>query len=170
MEGPRRCISLLTGQKFLLSEVLVRVVSAYPGFQCIGYFRLSDLLQAFILMITLEYKNVEDRDLYIKLFQLFAKYFIQHELGTLQFELCIADKNPLKLIIFERYVGVAFLYYNACLACQCWTCQILKAEYSLWPQLLRDKSVAVKGRSHIGRCYVFIDRTRRVPRSLQIVK
>ena len=69
-------------------------------------------MQAFLLVITHEYKTIRDRDLFISLFEPLAKYVIQHEPETLAYELSISDRNPLKIIIFERYdVHRSVLYH-----------------------------------------------------------
>lgn len=60
--------------------------------------------QAFLLVITHKYKTIRDRDLFISLFEPLAKYVVHHEPETLAYELSVSDKNPLEIIIFERYV------------------------------------------------------------------
>lgn len=58
--------------------------------------------QAFLLVIQQEYKSLRDRDAFIALFEPLAKYVAQHEKTTLAYELSISDKDPHKVIIFER--------------------------------------------------------------------
>jgi quinol monooxygenase YgiN len=58
--------------------------------------------QAFLLVITHEYKSIRDRDVFIELFTPLAKFVQQHEPDTLAYELSISDKDPHKIIIFER--------------------------------------------------------------------
>lgn len=58
--------------------------------------------QAFLLVITHEYKTIRDRDIFISLFEPLAKYVVQHEPDTLAYDIAISDKNPLKVLIFER--------------------------------------------------------------------
>ena len=59
-------------------------------------------MQAFLLVITHEYKSLRDRDVFISLFEPLAKYVRLHEPETLAYELSVSDKDPHKLIIFER--------------------------------------------------------------------
>ena len=60
-------------------------------------------VQAFLLVIKQEYKSLRDRDEFIRLFEPLAKYVTEHEKTTLAYELSISDKDPHKVIIFERY-------------------------------------------------------------------
>ncbi len=59
--------------------------------------------QAFLLLIQQEYKSIRDRDVFIEMFKPLAKYVKQHEPETLAYELSVSDKDPHKLLIFERY-------------------------------------------------------------------
>jgi len=59
-------------------------------------------VQAFLLLIQHEYKSIRDRDAFIELFKPLAKYVTQHEPETLAYELAISDKDPHKLLVFER--------------------------------------------------------------------
>lgn len=59
-------------------------------------------MQAFLLLIQQEYKSIRDRDVFIDLFKPLAKYVTQHEPETLAYELAISDKDPHKLLVFER--------------------------------------------------------------------
>ena len=59
--------------------------------------------RAFLLVIKQEYKSLRDRDEFIRLFEPLAKYVTEHEKTTLAYELSISDKDPHKVIIFERY-------------------------------------------------------------------
>ncbi|EIE20973.1 hypothetical protein COCSUDRAFT_83532 [Coccomyxa subellipsoidea C-169] len=65
--------------------------------------------KAFLLVITHKYKTIRDRDLFISLFEPLAKYVVHHEPETLAYELSVSDKNPLEIIIFERYTSQAAL-------------------------------------------------------------
>ena len=60
------------------------------------------IAQAFLLLIQQEYKSIRDRDVFIDLFKPLAKYVTQHEPETLAYELAISDKDPHKLLVFER--------------------------------------------------------------------
>lgn len=59
-------------------------------------------VQAFLLLIQHDYKSIRDRDAFIELFKPLAKYVTQHEPETLAYELAISDKDPHKLLVFER--------------------------------------------------------------------
>ncbi|KAK9816557.1 hypothetical protein WJX72_001926 [[Myrmecia] bisecta] len=59
--------------------------------------------QAFLLVINATFESVADRDKFITLFKPLAKHVAEHEPDTLAYELAIADNNPLKIQIFERY-------------------------------------------------------------------
>lgn len=59
--------------------------------------------QAFLLLIQQEYKSLRDRDVFIEIFQPLAKYVTQHEPETLAYEISISDKDPHKLLVFERW-------------------------------------------------------------------
>ena len=59
-------------------------------------------VQAFLLLIQHEYKSIRDRDAFIELFKPLAKYVKQHEPETLAYELSVSDKDPHKLLVFER--------------------------------------------------------------------
>ena len=54
------------------------------------------------MLIQQEYKSIRDRDVFIDLFKPLAKYVTQHEPETLAYELAISDKDPHKLLVFER--------------------------------------------------------------------
>ena len=58
---------------------------------------------AFLLMIHLEFHNEEERDAWISLFRPLAEYCLQNEPGTLGYDVAIADSNPLKVLVYERY-------------------------------------------------------------------
>lgn len=63
-------------------------------------------MQAYLFVINHEYKSITDRDKYIEIFKPFAKHVEKNESGTLAFQMSISDKDPHKLIIFERYGGL----------------------------------------------------------------
>ncbi len=79
--------------------------------------------QAFLLVIQQEYKSVRDRDAFIALFEPLAKYVVQHEKTTLAYELSISDKDPHKVIIFERCgQHNQFAALHAVCTCPCSLC------------------------------------------------
>lgn len=59
--------------------------------------------KAFVLAITVEFETEEDRDVWLKLWADTAKYVADNEPRTLSYETMIADTNPLKVMVFERY-------------------------------------------------------------------
>lgn len=80
-----------------------RVAESLRGYgqnHCMSCFPFA--VQAFLLLIQHEYKSIRDRDAFIELFKPLAKYVKQHEPETLAYELSVSDKDPHKLLVFER--------------------------------------------------------------------
>lgn len=57
----------------------------------------------FVLDIKFTFKTAKDRDLFIDLWKPLAKHVMEKEPGTISYELSIADSEPLKVLVFERY-------------------------------------------------------------------
>lgn len=64
----------------------------------------SSCLQAWLLLINVDFESIEDRDAFIKYFTPVAVHCAKHEPRTLGYELSIDDKDPTKIFIFERCV------------------------------------------------------------------
>lgn len=63
--------------------------------------------KAFVLIIELEFKDVEDRDKWIALFVPLAAYCAANEPGTIGYDVAIADNNEKKVLVYERYADEA---------------------------------------------------------------
>jgi len=59
--------------------------------------------QAFILAVHLVFSAIEHRDAWIETFKPLARHVHENEPETTIFELCIADTNPLRCMVLERY-------------------------------------------------------------------
>ncbi|KAK9835210.1 hypothetical protein WJX81_005911 [Elliptochloris bilobata] len=59
--------------------------------------------KAFLLVITCEFHSEADRTTFLQEFGRLAKYVHASEPDTLAYETAIADSNPLKVLIYERY-------------------------------------------------------------------
>ncbi len=66
---------------------------------------MADAKNAFLLMIHLEFNSIDQRDAWIALFKPLAAYCLENEPGTLGYDVAIADNNPLKVLVYERYPG-----------------------------------------------------------------
>ncbi|PSC70176.1 Extracellular basic protease [Micractinium conductrix] len=64
----------------------------------------------FVLCVYLKFANVQDRDEFIAEWTPLAKWVKENEPGTLGYEAMVADTNPLKVLVFERYTSKA--YFN----------------------------------------------------------
>ena len=82
-------------------------------------------MQAFLLVIKQEYKSLRDRDEFIRLFEPLAKYVTEHEKTTLAYELSISDKDPHKIIIFER-CGTGDLHASCMSTAPAWVYVLLE--------------------------------------------
>ena len=65
---------------------------------------MADVKNAFLLMIHLEFTDEATRDRWISLFTDLAQYCLENEPGTLGYDVAIADTNPLKVLVYERYI------------------------------------------------------------------
>ncbi|KAK9860339.1 hypothetical protein WJX84_001467 [Apatococcus fuscideae] len=61
--------------------------------------------QAWLLIVNLTFPNLKERDKFLPIFAELAKSVAAKERGVLAYELSIADNDPLKIVIFERYVA-----------------------------------------------------------------
>ncbi len=57
----------------------------------------------FVLAVQLKFNEIETRDEYLGLWKDLAAYVAKFEHKTLSFELSIADNDPLKVLVFERW-------------------------------------------------------------------
>lgn len=57
----------------------------------------------FVLDIHFTFKTKSDRDKFIELWRPLANHVLMHEPGTLSYELSVADSDPLRVLVFERY-------------------------------------------------------------------
>ncbi|KAI7837541.1 hypothetical protein COHA_008628 [Chlorella ohadii] len=65
--------------------------------------------QIFVLCVWLKFASVADRDEFIhKFWAPLAEYVKAQEHGTLAYEIAIADSDPLKIQVFERYQSKAY--------------------------------------------------------------
>lgn len=57
----------------------------------------------FVLDIQFTFANTKDRDKFVELWRPLAKHVREKEPGTLSYELSVADSDPTKVLVFERY-------------------------------------------------------------------
>ena len=62
--------------------------------------------------MNLKFPNQKERDKFIELFGPLAKSVAAKERGVLGYELSIADNDPLKVVIFERYDPAVMVPFN----------------------------------------------------------
>jgi hypothetical protein len=67
--------------------------------------RVSKSKKAFELIVALTFKSPEDKETFKGLFSGVASYVSNHEPTTLSYELAESDNDPLRVVIFERYVN-----------------------------------------------------------------
>ncbi|GAB4821193.1 hypothetical protein N2152v2_008239 [Parachlorella kessleri] len=60
---------------------------------------------AFVLAVGLSFKTVEARDEFLTIWLPLAKYVREKEPSTLSFELLVADNDPTKVLVYERYIS-----------------------------------------------------------------
>ena len=61
--------------------------------------------KAFILLVNLTFKETYSKHLFMGNFESYAKYIKKSEPTTISYELAEDEKDPLKLIVIERYVN-----------------------------------------------------------------
>ncbi len=70
--------------------------------------RLTTLLppypQVFVLAVSLEFESEAERDAWVEIWRPLAAHVARAEPDTLAFELAIADTDPRRALVFERYV------------------------------------------------------------------
>ncbi|KAL4435247.1 hypothetical protein ABPG77_001929 [Micractinium sp. CCAP 211/92] len=71
---------------------------------------MSSVESTFVLCVYLKFQNVEDRDEFIAVWKPLAEWVRANEAGTLGYEAMIADTDPLKVMVFERYISKE--YFN----------------------------------------------------------
>lgn len=59
---------------------------------------------AFLLLVTLDFETVDDKQTFIDLFISMAEYVKQYESTTLSYEAAENDKNSKQIMIIERYI------------------------------------------------------------------
>ncbi|KAJ1463156.1 hypothetical protein M885DRAFT_504733 [Pelagophyceae sp. CCMP2097] len=66
---------------------------------------------AFVLVVELEFKSIEDRDAAVAAIKPVAAHCRANEPGTLTYEISFSDSDPLKVLFIERYADkeTAFL-------------------------------------------------------------
>lgn len=60
--------------------------------------------KAFDLIVALTFKSIGDKATFISMFSILAEYVRLNEPTTLSYELAESDKDPLRIVIVERYV------------------------------------------------------------------
>lgn len=60
--------------------------------------------QIFVLAVWLTFDSVGDRDSWLAAWAPLASWVQQHEPATLTFQASVADTDPLKIMVFERYL------------------------------------------------------------------
>ncbi|KAI3426081.1 hypothetical protein D9Q98_008049 [Chlorella vulgaris] len=70
----------------------------------------GDETKVFVLCVYLKFQAVEHRDEFIESWRPLAEWVKANELGTLAYEIMVADTDPMKVVVFERYVTKA--YFN----------------------------------------------------------
>ncbi|KIY98708.1 hypothetical protein MNEG_9254 [Monoraphidium neglectum] len=65
------------------------------------------VIQVFVLAVSLTFKDLEQRDKWVAAWLPMVDQVRANEPGTLSYELCIGDTEPLKALVYERYVDRA---------------------------------------------------------------
>jgi quinol monooxygenase YgiN len=60
--------------------------------------------KAFDLIVALTFKSTRDKTTFVSMFSSLAEYIRLNEPTTLSYELAESDKDPLRVVIIERYV------------------------------------------------------------------
>jgi quinol monooxygenase YgiN len=63
----------------------------------------DDEVPAFTLAVTVNFKELDDVELFIDMFRDMAQYCRDHEPDTLSYDMFRSDKDPKQVLIFERY-------------------------------------------------------------------
>ncbi|KAL4436634.1 hypothetical protein ABPG75_003773 [Micractinium tetrahymenae] len=64
----------------------------------------------FVLCVYLKFQNEQDRNEFIAAWKPLAEWVKANEAGTLGYEAMVADTDPLKVMVFERYTSKE--YFN----------------------------------------------------------
>eukprot|EP00930_Biecheleria_cincta_P069953 TRINITY_DN57626_c0_g1_i1.p1 TRINITY_DN57626_c0_g1~~TRINITY_DN57626_c0_g1_i1.p1 ORF type:complete len:120 (-),score=21.45 TRINITY_DN57626_c0_g1_i1:194-553(-) len=58
---------------------------------------------AFVLLLTMQFEEEDHIKQFVKFFEPLAEYCKEHEPNTLSYEISLSDKDPLRLMLLERY-------------------------------------------------------------------
>ncbi|GBF91913.1 hypothetical protein Rsub_04637 [Raphidocelis subcapitata] len=61
--------------------------------------------KVFVLSVTLAFPSEAELEAFLTVWRPLAEYVKRNEPRTLSFELCHADNDPLKIMVYERYVS-----------------------------------------------------------------
>mmetsp|Transcript_15057 Transcript_15057/g.45515 ORF Transcript_15057/g.45515 Transcript_15057/m.45515 type:complete len:164 (-) Transcript_15057:627-1118(-) len=61
--------------------------------------------KAWLLVVSSKFQSLEDRDALLEHVRRIAQQSANHEPGTLGFQVAIADNDPLRILVFERFAN-----------------------------------------------------------------
>ena len=65
--------------------------------------RASNEKNVFVLLVTITFPNVDEKNRFKKLFEPMAKYVAEKELTTVSYEVAESDKDERQVVVIERY-------------------------------------------------------------------
>jgi quinol monooxygenase YgiN len=63
----------------------------------------NNIMSTFSLLVTLQFTEQQYKDQFLEFFRPVAQHVQQHEPDTLAYEVLLSDKDPLQVLILERY-------------------------------------------------------------------
>ena len=88
-----------------VTACVVIAVAAFAGFRYLFDIPTMNPKKAFVLLVALTFKTAEDKQTFSQMFAKLAIYVANKEPATLSYELADSDKDPLRVVIIERYVN-----------------------------------------------------------------
>jgi quinol monooxygenase YgiN len=101
-------IKVVTFAALFLAGVLLLAISSLTNYRFLGGASASvqmseTTLKPFSLLVKLTFTAEEHKSTFLKDIAPLAEYVKQHELDTIAYEVLLSDKDPLQVLILERY-------------------------------------------------------------------
>jgi len=87
----------------LVTALCLTIILLLEGDSVSGFTMNTSSIKPFSLLVTLQFKSVEHKEEFLELFAPIAAHCKAHEPGTLAYEALLSDKDPLQVLILERY-------------------------------------------------------------------
>ena len=88
-------LGMLAGKHFLTPQTTTATSVS-------GVARSANNKQAFVLLVTITFPNVEEKERFKKIFRPMASYVASQEYSTLSYEVAESDKDDRQVVVIER--------------------------------------------------------------------